>query len=133
MRKKVVTIEPEATVEHALHVAQSRNVGSLVVVRDAKVVGILTTNDFFYRIVNKTLGLGESSTRIIVSGGGKGKSIEKIMAAINKLGIKIKTLWTVPPPGAKKNDLILHLNTEDATPLIEALEAQGFSASVRPR
>jgi len=134
MRKDVVTVKPDTTFEKALAQAQGRRVGSLVVVEDDKVVGIVTTNDFFYRIVNSVLGLGESGTRIIVLGAGDGKSAEKVISAINKLNVGIKVIWTSASacmPG--KNDILVQLDSEDASEVIKALQKLGFSAYVRER
>ncbi len=131
MEKNVVTIEPEATIEQAVAVAQSRKVGALVVVKDGKIMGIVTTNDFFYNVVNPVLGLGQSGTRIIVPGGGDGKSAEKIIAGINKLGVGIKVLWITTSPETDKNDIIIQLDTEDAAMVITELQNLGYPASVR--
>lgn len=133
MERNVVTIGPEATLEQGIALAQSHKVGALIVVKDSKVVGIATTNDFFYFILNPMLGLGESGTRIIVSGGGDGKSAEKIIACINRLGVGIKILWTLASPATKKKDLIIQLDTEDPTNIIKELHDLGYSASLRPR
>jgi acetoin utilization protein AcuB len=131
MKKKVVTIKPTATVEQAVALAQRHKVGVLVVVEKGKVVGITTTNDFFYKIVNPTLGLGESGARLIVLGGGNGKSAEAIIACINKLGVGIKLIWTLPSYVAGRKDIIIQLDTEDATGVIKELQNLGYSASVR--
>jgi len=133
MEKNVVTIEPEATVEQAAALAQSQKVGALIVVKHGKVVGISTTNDFFYGVMNPILGLGESGTRIIVSEGGDGKSAEKIIACINQMGVGIKILWTITSRTTKKKDLVIQLDTEDATDVIQKLQSSGYSASLRPR
>jgi len=132
MSKKVVTVKPEATVEQAVALAQSRKVGSLVVVEGGKVVGIVTTNDFFYSVVNPILGLGESGVRIIVPEGGGGQSAERIIACINKLGVGIRILWTIASSVANKKDIVIQLDTEDATIVIKELQNLGFSASIRP-
>ena len=133
MRKKVVTIKPNATVEQGVALAQRCKVGALVVVKEGKVVGITTTNDFFYKIVNSTLGLGESGARLIVPGGGDGKSAEAIIACINKLGVGIKLIWTLPSSVADRKDIIIQLDIEDATGVIKELQNLGYSASVRAR
>ena len=83
MERNVVVVSPDMTVEESLAVAQGHKVGTLVVMEDSHVVGIVTTNDFFYKIVNPTLGLGESGTRILVRGGGDGRSAETIISSIN--------------------------------------------------
>ena len=94
MRKKVVTVKPTDTVECAVAKAQSAKAGILIVIEKGEIVGICTTNDFFYKIVNPTLGIGESGNRIFIAGCGDGESAEKIIHCINKLGINIKLIWT---------------------------------------
>jgi len=131
MGKKVVTIAPEATVEQGVALAQRHKVGALVVVKRGKVIGIVTTNDFFYNIVNPTLGLGESGARLVVPGGGDGKAAEGIIACINRLGVGIKLIWTSPSPQIDRKDIIIQLDTEDATEVIKELQNSGYSASVR--
>ena len=133
MRKRVVTVKPTDTVEQAVAKAQSAKVGTLVVLDKDKIVGICTTNDFFYKIVNPTLGLGESGVRILINGGGDSKSAEKIISCINRLGVGIKLIWTSPSSTAKENDITLQLDTEDATNVIKELEKLGYPASIRAR
>lgn len=133
MRKKVVTVKPTDTVEQVIAKAQSAKVGTLVVLDKNKIVGICTTNDFFYKIVNPTLGLGESGTRILIDGGGDGKSAETIINCVNRLGIGIKLIWTSPSSTAEENDLTLQLDTEDATIVIKELAGLGYEAVVRQR
>ncbi len=64
METDLVTARPDMTVEEAVALAQSRKVGALLVVEDSQLLGIVTTNDFFYRIVNKVLGVNEPGQRI---------------------------------------------------------------------
>lgn len=45
--KDIATIEPDADVSQAARIMQERNIGSLPVVKDAKLVGIITERDFF--------------------------------------------------------------------------------------
>ncbi len=133
MRKRLVTVSPDDTVEQAVVKAQSAHVGTLIVVEKKKIVGICTTNDFFYRIVNPTLGLGESGIRILIDGGGDSKSAEKIISCVNRLGVGIKLIWTSPSSTAKGNDLTLQLDTEDATRVIKELAELGYKAILRRR
>jgi len=125
MRKRVVTVKPTDTVEQAVAKAQSAKVGTVIVVDKNRIEGICTTNDFFYKIVNPTLGIGESGTRILIDGGGDSKSAEKIINCINRLGIGIKIIWTSPSSTAKETDITLHLDTEDATTAVKELAAAG--------
>jgi len=133
MRKRLVTVSPTDTVEQAVALAQSTQVGTLIVVDKGKIVGICTTSDFFYKIVNPTLGIGESGTRILIDGGGDGKSAEKIISCINRLGVGIKIIWTSPSSTTEETDITLQLDTEDATTVIKELAELGYEAVVRPR
>ena len=131
--EKVVTVKPTDTVEQAVAKAQSAKVGTVLVVDKNRVVGVCTTNDFFYKIVNPTLGIGGSGTRILIDGGGDGKSAEKIINCINRLGIGIKIIWTSPSSTAKETDITLHLDTEDTTTVVKELAELGYEAIVRRR
>ena len=90
MQKHVVTATPDMTVEEALALAQTSKVGVLVVAKNSKVVGIVTTNDFFYRIVNKVLGLGEPGIRVEIVGGGEGEAMAEIIPVGSNSGVTRK-------------------------------------------
>ncbi|MFH0914180.1 MAG: CBS domain-containing protein [Chloroflexota bacterium] len=132
MRKRVVTVKPTDTVERAIAKAQSAKVGTLIVLDRGTVVGICTTTDFFYKIVNPTLGLGIPGIRILVSGDSIGAEAEKVIACVNKAGIEVKVLWAIPSSGNRK-DIILHLESEDADKVLKELEKLGCKASILER
>ena len=131
MKTNVVTTTPNTTVECAIATAQSNRVGSLPVLEDNRVVGILTTNDFFYKILNPLMGIGEEGTRIIVYRAGETAQIQKVMECINRNGVGIKAVCTVAPPEAEENDLLIHLDTENAGQVIMELKKLGFSVDTR--
>jgi acetoin utilization protein AcuB len=133
MRKDTITVKPTETVEQALDKAQKARVGTLIVVNRDQIVGICTTNDFFYKIVNPTLGLGESGTRILVSGKDIGHSAEKIISCINNLGIEIKVLWAIAATKGNNKEIVLHLETENTAKVIKGLEQLGCTAKVLAR
>jgi acetoin utilization protein AcuB len=131
MKTKVVTVDADATVECAIATAQSNKVGSLPVMGKGHLVGILTTNDFFYRILNPLMGIGEEGSRIIVYGGGGAEQIRKVTECLSKSGVGIKAICTVSSSDNKKNDLLVHLNIEDASKVVTELEKLGLSVDVR--
>ncbi|MFC1904703.1 CBS domain-containing protein [Chloroflexota bacterium] len=133
MRKDVVTVKSTDTVEQAIAKAVSGKVGTLIVLDEDKIVGICTPSDFLFKIVAPTLGLGESGIRITVSGSGKGKFLKEVISGINRLGIEIKALWVPVSSVTNRQDAIVHLETEDATSVIQELEKLGYTASIRPR
>jgi acetoin utilization protein AcuB len=133
MQRDVVTVTPDMTVEAAVALAQSKRVGALIVMEGERIAGIATTNDFFYKILNPMLGIGMTGSRIVVHNCCQGPEIERVVAAINKLGIKIVNLSTVTFPEAQKHDLVLHLDTEDPGAAIGAVKKLGFSVEERAR
>ncbi|MDY6967088.1 MAG: CBS and ACT domain-containing protein [Spirochaetota bacterium] len=133
MNKQVVSATPDMTVEEGLAHAQNNKVGSLPVLEDGKVVGIITTNDFFYKIVNKVLGIGESGNRIEVIEGGEGKALEEVIACVNKHNLKILTIHMIAPDESEKKDVVVHVDTDNVEDVVDELKAKGYTVSVRSR
>jgi len=95
------------------------------------VVGIATTNDFFYKIVNPILGLGQPGTRIEVIGAGETKALQEIISTVNKLGLEITTLHIEQLPEATKKDVCVHIKSEDVSQLITELKGKGYDIPLR--
>jgi acetoin utilization protein AcuB len=133
MERDVITVSPDMNAEESLAVAQGNKVGAVVVVEDGRVVGISTTNDFFYKIVNPILGIGEPGSRIEIADGGNGKALEEIISTVNKLGLEITTIHIEHLPEAKARDVCVHVNNGDVKKLVAELKAKGYKVSVRRR
>ncbi len=133
MRKDLVTVTPDTTVEKAVALAQAKKVGALLVVQHHTIVGIVTTNDFFYKVLNHILGIGIAGSRIVVRNCYKGPDIEKVIAAINRTGIEITTMFTIDIPEVKKHDMVVHLEVEDSSLAIRAIEQLGYDVYERER
>ena len=133
MRREVVTVMPDATIEEAVALAQSKRVGMLVVSEGDKVVGVATTNDFFYKIFNPILGINMPGTRIVIRNCNKGPDIEKVIAVINNLKVRIANLFLIDLPEVGKRDLVVHLDIEDCTKCIEGIRELGFQVEERQR
>ena len=131
MKKKVVTVSPDTSVEQAAAIAQQNKVGCLPVLEGNKVVGIVTTNDFFYKILNPLLGLGEAGKRIIVRGAHEPEGMQKVLEVVRKSDVEMKSFCSLKATDAEKNDFVLHLNTEDVDTLIKQLKEMGFKVEAR--
>ncbi|OGP53494.1 MAG: hypothetical protein A2Y65_10735 [Deltaproteobacteria bacterium RBG_13_52_11] len=131
MKKDVVTVSPDTTVEQAASTAQKNRVGCLPVMEGDKVVGIVTTNDFFYKILNPLLGIGEGGKRIIVRGAGEPEGMQKVLETVRKSDIEMKSFCSLSSSGAGKNDFVLHLNTEDVAAVLKQLKELGFKVEER--
>jgi acetoin utilization protein AcuB len=132
MEKSVLTVSPDMDAEEAIAMAQASKVGSLIVIEDNMVAGIVTTNDFFYRIINPLLGIGMPGSRIEVKEAGNGPSMEAILSEINKEGLKVSSIH-IEQEGKPANDVCFHVDTSDPGKLLMALKAKGFTAAVRKR
>jgi acetoin utilization protein AcuB len=133
MEKNVVTVSPDMSAEEALAVAQGHKVGALVVMENGRVVGIVTTNDFFYKIVNPVLGLGQPGSRVEIIGGGETKALAGIISTIDKLGLEVTTLHIEQLPEAKTKDVCIHIKSEDVSQLLAELKGKGYRVSLRKR
>jgi acetoin utilization protein AcuB len=138
MNTKPLTVPPDTTVERAIALAQSKKVGSLIVMEGDRITGVLTTNDFFYSVINPTLGIGEPGTRIVVRKSGDAKTAVQVLSCVEKLGLDIRVIWSVPFPdpldeNVMHKGILLHLDTDDVSELIKDLESLGYEVSIRER
>jgi len=133
MHTDVVTVSMDTTIEEGVALAQSRKIGSLLVMDNDRLMGIATTNDLFVGILNPLLGIGLPGSRLVVINCYLGPDIEKVMGLINKAGIKILNLFVSEFPATGKHDLFVHLDTADAFKIAAAIENLGFKVVVRRR
>ena len=131
MKKDPVTVSPDTSVEQAAAIAQKNKVGCLPVMDGNNLVGIVTTNDFFYKILNPLLGIGEAGKRIIVLGGGEVETMQKVFEAVQKSGIEVKSFCSLKSTEPGKRDFVLHLNTEDVTGLMKRIKDMGLKVQER--
>jgi acetoin utilization protein AcuB len=133
MAKDVVTVHPDMTVEAAIALAQRKGVGALPVLENNRVIGIATTNDFFYKILNPLLGIGEPGTRLIIYEGAEAKSTQEIMESVRKSGAKIISFHSMPPVEGKGQDLCVHVDKKEVEQIIKDLASKGYSAEIVKR
>lgn len=133
MEKNVVTVDPGMTVEEALALAQEKKVGALPVLEDGRLVGIVTTNDFFYKIANPTLGIGMPGTRIQVTTKTDKNILEDICEAVSQEGMNILTLHMITSTEIGGKDIVVHVDTENVSGMVKELEGKGYDVLVRKR
>lgn len=133
MQRDPVTVTPEMTVENAVRLAQEKRVGCLPVVEDGRVVGILTTNDFFLLVLNPLLGIGEAGSRIMVQ---HCDSPEKMVTALQctaELGHKVVNAAYLPSRRGGERDFVLHIEANDASKLVACMKERGLEVEERAR
>ena len=133
MSEKLFTVPPDMTVEEAVALAQEKQVGAVLVVEGDQLLGIATTNDFFYKIVNPILGVGKVGKRIVVRDCKGLADVVGALGVIDKMGVKISTMFTLPRADGEAQDLTVHLESADASPIIDELNKQGYNVHSRMR
>jgi acetoin utilization protein AcuB len=137
MKKDVVTVSPDMDSEEAVAIAQQHNVGSAVVVDDGNIIGILTTTDFFYKIINPLLGIGMPGTRIEVTDAlvkGKGmETMNELFDLVKDLGYRVSTLHVEGSLDTPARDVCFHVMEEDVSNLVKGLEEKGYKVRIRNR
>jgi acetoin utilization protein AcuB len=129
----LVTISPDATVEESVSLAQSKKVGALLVIEKNKLIGIVTTNDLFYRILNPILGIGKGGVRIHIHNCGDVEQVTSVLKVIREFKVKPITMFTLPHPETGITDFTIHLDTNDATDVIAELTKIGHDVHERAR
>ncbi|UCH51081.1 MAG: CBS domain-containing protein [Chloroflexota bacterium] len=133
MGKNPVTVDPDMSVEAAIALAQKRGVGALPVLEKNKLVGIATTNDFFYKILNPVLGIGLKGSRIVISKGADPKNMQNVLDAVKKNGAKMLAFHSMPPVEGKEQDVMVHVDKGDVKQLIKDLANKGLSTEIIER
>jgi len=135
MEKDVITVTPDTTVESAVALAQEKRVGSLPVVENDRVVGIVTTNDFFLKILNPALGIGEVGTRLTVRNCPGADCLREVCDVIHGHKADIITMSYLRFPGREQKDIVIHIDkdVDEARRIVEDLEAAGYPVEIRGR
>jgi acetoin utilization protein AcuB len=131
MEKNVITVRPDIPVEQAAAIGQKNKVGCLPVVEQDRVIGIVTTNDFFYKIINPLFGIGEAGKRLKVLHACDPDSMIKVLEEVKKSGLELKSVVSFGCDDPEKNGFTVYLNTEDVSSLIKQLNDIGFTVQER--
>ncbi len=133
MKTDLVMVPPDATIEESVALAQSRHVGALLVQEEGRVVGIATTNDIFYRIVNPMLGIDQPGIRLSIHRWDGISMLQKILGIINQFNAEMVTFYAMVHPDTKEHDFITHVRVSDPAGLMDELRKNGFEVHERAR
>jgi len=133
MESDPVTVAPSTTVEEAVRLAQQKRVGCLPVLDGGKVVGILTTNDFFYLVLNPLLGIGQGGSRAIVRHASTPARMVTALECVGELGMTVLNAAYLPSRRGDERDFLIHVDAESAAPLVARMKERGLEAEERQR
>jgi len=130
----VITVTPDTTVEEASALVEKHRIGTLPVIDKSKnLVGIITSTDLLH-LMAQVLGFGQKGVRLHIfgcSGGTEGVCHRRVMEVLSKHPIEILSAFPVKLADTEREDFIVHLDTEDAEPIVNELKKLGLEVEVR--
>jgi acetoin utilization protein AcuB len=124
MVKDVTTIDEETAVEEAARVMADQKIGCLPVVRDGRLVGIITDNDLFTIMVD-LLGARRPGVRLTLLQPDRPGEIARLSTAVAKTGGNLTVIvgWPSAEPARWISVIkVTNLDAEKLTAIIDSLK-----------
>ena len=125
MTREVVTTIEDTPIEEAARIMADHKVGGLPVLRDGKVVGIITETDIF-KIMLEMLGARQKGVRVSVIVPNVAGEIASLSKAIFELGGNIIALGTFSGDDPSTSELVFKVDGPDEATLKAALEPRSL-------
>ena len=131
MTQEVVTAHPLDPVEEAARVMRERKIGSLPVMEDGALVGIVTGIDLLDALLKLT-GVTEPSGRLEVRLPDRVGELARLTGFLAGRGINIHSLLSYPEDGDRVR-AVVRVNTLETHLLAEGLRQEGFEVLWPPK
>lgn len=125
MSREVATAHPEDPIEMAANAMRERGVGSLPVVENGRLVGIITSSDVMQALV-RLVGAHEPGSRIEVSMPDRLGSLAEVAALFRDAGVNVVSALTGPSAGDDRRVAVFRAATIDPAPVVRLLEEAGY-------
>ena len=127
MTRDCLTLNPNATLDDALLLFQSRKIGALPVVNDEDtVVGIFTTADLM-NAYRRLFGLGEKGSMLVsIEDHGDPQAMSRLVRVMEEKQVSFTRLVRTEDGGKGRAMIFLRINTYNIRAVHKALEAAGF-------
>lgn len=126
MVKDPITITADATIERAAKILHARRIGSLPVVENNKLVGIITSTDLM-EVLLDALGITEESGRLVVLVRDRIGVLADVCSILKEANISILSMVTLPLhmyPGTF--ELVMRVNSPDRERAVDHLTQEGY-------
>ena len=124
MTKEVITISPDALLEEAAVLMRDSRVGTLVVVKDDKLIGIITESDIFEAFID-LLGFRETGSRITIQAQDVPGILADIAEIFKDLNFNI-THIAVYRGNSGYSDIVIRTSSINTDALEEKLNEHGY-------
>ena len=125
MTRKLVTIHPLDTIEHAARELADRRIGCLPVVADGELVGIITSSDMMHTLV-ELVGAHGPGSWIEVEVPNEPGMLAEVTNVIRERHVNIASVFLAPASRATYRTIVLRLETTDPSGIAERLTAAGY-------
>lgn len=126
MTKKVITATPAMTIENAARLIHDHKISALPVLKDDKLVGIITVINLL-EVLLTALGLSEDSSRISLLVRDRIGVLAEVAGYMQRSDINIRSVMIVPLPGHEGVwQLILRVGMAAASKAADVLKEAGF-------
>ncbi|WP_319585930.1 CBS domain-containing protein [uncultured Desulfobulbus sp.] len=131
MTRDCLSLSPNATLDDALLLFQSRKIGALPVLNEEeKVVGVFTTADLM-NAYRGLFGLGEmGSVLVSIEDNGDPQAMSKLVRVMEEKQVSFTRLVRSDGGSKSKPMIFLRINTYNVRSVYKALEAAGFTIHV---
>ncbi len=124
MTMKVITISPDAAIEEAAVMMRENKLGTLVVVKDGGLVGLITESDLFKAFID-AFSFDRPGVRLMVEIEDEVGELCKVASIVSSLDIII--ISTVMYYDKEdKPFIVMRLKTDQKEPVVEELEKNGY-------
>ena len=126
MVKDPITVTPNSTIERATKILHDRKIGSLPVVEDGKLVGIITSTDLM-EVLLDGLGVQEESGRLVVLVRDRIGVLADVCSILKDANISIVSMITLPlHQHAGIHQLVMRVYSADRDRAVRCLEDSGY-------
>lgn len=123
MTKKAVIIEADSLLEEAAVLMRENRIGTLPVVEDGKLVGIITESDIFDAFID-LLGFRDNGSRITVEAKDSPGSMAEIADIFKSFGVNITHIAVYGGEGVR--DIVIRTAAVETSGLEKMLEERGY-------
>ena len=124
MTKKVFTVDPDEPIEVAAKLIYDHKIGSLPVVKNGELVGLLTSMDILETFI-EVLGINEPSVRIQLELENRTGSVADAAKIFKDLGLYLVSAVTLPKTDSLTRSTVFRVEPTDVKKLKEQLLAAG--------
>jgi acetoin utilization protein AcuB len=126
MTRDVLTATPDMTIERAARMIHDNKIGALPVVKDDKLVGIITSTDLM-EVLLVALGMSDDSARVSILARNRIGVLADVGRIMQQADINIRSVVTAPLQGVDDVwQMILRVNAAAQISAVQVLRDAGF-------